>query len=88
MNTTAFYSAWNGTSYANFKKNFLNIFWVKSQTDLTVLASKVDVRLTGEASSLHEMKALIPTRQLVTDHMDVIQLKNWLQGQKKISEDF
>ncbi len=41
MNTSAFSPLEIGTSYANFKKNFLNIFEGKSQTDLMVLASKV-----------------------------------------------
>ncbi|XP_063864480.1 uncharacterized protein LOC135102840 [Scylla paramamosain] len=88
MNTSAFSPREIGTSYANFKKNFLKIFGNKSQTDLMALASKVSVRLAAEANSLHEMKALIPTHQFVTDYMDVLQLNNWFQGDSMTETNF
>ncbi len=88
MNTSAFSPLEIGTSYANFKKNFLNIFGGKSQTDLMVLASKVGLRFAAEINSLHEMKALIPTHQFVTDFMDVLRLNNWFQGNSMTETDF
>ncbi len=41
-----------------------------------------------QLNSLHEMKALIPTHQFVTDFMDVLQLNNWFQGNSMTETDF